>query len=249
MYMIMIIAFSSTNISSIQRIQKIVADRWEFANEYFKRGAKHLLSEIHRRKTTSNHQHHHYHQASQYPQPPASADDHHHHHHHHESFGWIQQSPPLMPSPKPASSTDILTALSEDNQRLRRKNLMLLSELTHMKNLYNDIIYFIQNHVKPTLPYNVFDQNNTTTASTGGAINIPKLLELGSSSFHLVSASVNTSTTTSTKTCGPQVIIEEANSNTSASNCVKLFGVSLSGKRDCTQKPWIMINKLNEIGN
>lgn len=33
---------------------------------------------------------------------------------------------------------------------------MLMSELAHMRKLYNDIIYFVQNHVKPVAPSNSF---------------------------------------------------------------------------------------------
>lgn len=49
-----------------------------------------------------------------------------------------------------------VTALSEDNERLRRSNNMLMSELQHMRKLYNDIIYFVQNHVKPVAPSNAY---------------------------------------------------------------------------------------------
>lgn len=33
---------------------------------------------------------------------------------------------------------------------------MLMSEIAHMRKLYNDIIYFVQNHVKPVAPSNNF---------------------------------------------------------------------------------------------
>lgn len=45
---------------------------------------------------------------------------------------------------------------------------MLLSELAQMKNLYSDIIYFIQNHVSPL-------QHKTARSSS-----VPKLVELDS---------------------------------------------------------------------
>lgn len=224
-----------------------------------------MLCEIHRRKTAQpqvavNHHHHHHHPhsplgvngpsffpfANRVSISPSDSDD---------QPNWCD-SPPLA-SPRGGggggggglgtgvsvlggnyntTATTSVTALSEDNERLRRSNSILMSELAHMRKLYNDIIYFVQNHVKPVAPSNSYP-SLLVTANAASAVQKPSLNQLlgyyPTSSHpkaqnlppHQLHHGLSSPSTTSKSSV---TILEEPTSN----GCkTKLFGVPLHSKK------------------
>lgn len=247
-----------------------------------------MLCEIHRRKTSQPHIpiSHHHHPNSQigcgggrpafFPFPsrvsisPSDSD---------EQANWCDSSPLSSPSggcpAQPGGgftggggggvySNSSVTALSEDNERLRRSNSMLMSELAHMRKLYNDIIYFVQNHVRPVAPSNSYPSSHlllcNNNPSSSSSITTPpsvtsnntplvqkplhQLLGLyHHSTTHKVQAqqakaSINSSITSTALTS--DFSQEAINNNTSTTRLMKLFGVPLHSKKRLHPEPTIV---------
>lgn len=155
------------------------------------------------------------------------------------------------------NASSAVTALSEDNERLRRSNSMLMSELAHMRKLYNDIIYFVQNHVKPVAPSNSYNPSSLlvcnapvvlpsslTSSSTNNGSSVQKAVHNNNNNLgyyynnpkqnphhhHQAINSLSPSNTTTSKSS--VTILEEPTSNINGGVCkTKLFGVPLQSKK------------------